>query len=319
MIMRNSALNQSISIIIPVHNGDKTISKCINYCLRQVFSATEIIVIDDASTDNTFEICQSFGDKIKLLRNKTPQKPYKTRKLGIEHATGEWLLFIDADDYINKDALLKLAEKQAKSNADIVQMRVIRRLFHNKIAIPTKSDYNCTMALDACLYNETLFPVQCWGKLYRKILLESTPIAYDGFWGEDRIFNLPILIKCPKIEYAPTAVYNYTWGGNSNKYNPANLNEYKIICSLKIEFACNNNLTDKIPDIKKEMTTLLEYHVRQRINLGTYSDDENIEWLEGELKDSFWSEFKMLSAKTIYYNNKNSLSRKLKKIISRFL
>lgn len=319
MIMQNSILNHSISIIIPVYNGANTISKCINSCLRQVFSATEIIVIDDASTDNTFEICQSFGNKIKLLQNKTLQKPYKTRKLGIEHATGEWVLFIDADDYINKDALLKLIGTQAKTNADIVQMRVVRRLFHNKIAIPTKSDYNCSMALEACLYNESLLPMQCWGKLYRKILLDSTPIAYDGFWGEDRIFNLPILIKNPKIEYEPMAIYNYTWGGNSNKYNPANLNEYKIICSLKIEFARNNNLTDKIPDIKKEMITLLEYHVRQRINFGACSDNENIEWLEGELKDSFWSEFKMLPAKTIYYNNKNSLSRKLKKIISRFL
>lgn len=319
MIMRNSALNQSISIIIPVHNGDKTISKCINYCLRQVFSATEIIVIDDASTDNTFEICQSFGDKIKLLRNKTPQKPYKTRKLGIEHATGEWLLFIDADDYINKDALLKLAEKQAKTNADIVQMRVVRRLLHDKIAIPIKSDYYCTTALESCLCNESLFPVQCWGKLYRKIILDSTPIAYDGFWGEDRIFNLPILIKYPKIEYEPMAIYNYTWGGNSNKYNPANLTEYKNICGLKIEFARNNNLENKIPDIKKELITLLEYHIRRRINSGTYSDNENIEWLRDELSDSFWSEFKMLPAKTIYYNNKNSLSRKVKKIISRFL
>ena len=319
MIMQSCDLNHSISIIIPVYNGANTISKCINSCLRQVFSATEIIVIDDASTDNTFEICQSFGDKIKLLRNKTSQKPYKTRKFGLEYATGEWVLFIDADDYINKDALLKLAEKQVNSNADIVQMRIVRRLFNNKIAMSIKSDYNYSMALDACLYKESLFPVQSWGKLYRKILLDSTPIAYDGFWGEDRIFNLPILIKHSKIEYEPMAVYNYTWGGNSNKYNSANLNEYKLICSLKIEFARNNNLTDKIPDIKKELIKLLEYHVRQRINLGAYSDDENIEWLEGELKDSFWSEFKMLPAKTIYYNNKNSLSRKLKKIISRFL
>lgn len=314
-----SNIGTNISIIILVHDNAETLSRCITSCINQSLKVGEIIVIDDASTDETRIVCERYNESIKYVYNEQNIGAYRSRYVGVDNATKQWVTFLDADDYLHFDAIKEVVSTQIKTDADIVQMKIWRRFTKLNIHYPLKSKYNSRQALNACLFDDSIFPVQCWGKLYRKQIIQKSAITYNGFWGDDRIFNLPILASSIKIAYSPNAQYYYSWGGKTCNYDANHLNEYKDVCRLKIDFAKNKGFDKLIPNIKSEMVKLLAYHIRQRINYGKFTDDDNLTWLSKELNSSFWSDFGNLSVATIYYVNKKSFSRKLKKIIAKIL
>ncbi len=91
-----------ISLIVPVYNGEKTIEKCINSILNQTYRNIEVIIIDDGSTDNTYEICKNMQNKdnrIQLIKQNN-KGPSLARNVGIEYAQGKYIQFVDADDWL---------------------------------------------------------------------------------------------------------------------------------------------------------------------------------------------------------------------------
>ncbi len=306
-----------VSIIITLYNKENTIKRTILSALEQTYKDIEIIVVDDCSTDNSPNICNEFLPDIKVI---TTDKNYglpNARQEGIKHARGNYITFIDADDYISKDAINKCIMSQKKSDADIVQMKIIRRLTKWGIPVIFRSNYDAAQALNACLYNEHLFPVQCCGKLYKSKLIKSaTSIPYNGFWGEDRIFNLPIYAATPKIEYVPTAHYNYSWGGRtSSTFNLESLQGYKDVYQLKYNWALDNGFQQYTGALQNELIELLKYHIRHLINSKSMSKDVAIKYLQAELSQPFWSSFQLSSAEVLYMAEKKSFSRVFKKSI----
>ena len=311
-----------VSIIITLYNKQNTIDRAIQSALKQSYSNCEVIVVDDSSTDKSPEICAKYGDKIRVIRSdKNIGLPY-SRQTGINHAHGQFITFIDADDYLDSKAIEHCVKAQISSGADIVQMKIFRRIEKYGISIPFKSKYDSSHALDACLYDEHLFPVQCWGKLYKSELLKSIKqIKYDGFWGEDRIFNIPIFASNPTIAIAKKAKYNYSWGGiTSSTFDIDALQEYKKVYQLKRDWAITNGYEHHIPSMQNELIELFKYHVRHLINSCTLNNTDAINWLNNELSQPFWSSFNAnLDASTIYNSENKSTTRKLKKRISKIL
>ena len=311
-----------VSIIITLYNKEKTIRRAILSAINQTYSDTEIIVIDDCSTDDSKKICEEYKESIKVYSTeKNSGLPY-SRKMGISKAKGGFITFIDADDYLDKKALAQCIEQQKKADADIVQMKILRKIGKINISIPFRSKYDSQKALDACLYNEHLFPVQCWGKLYKSELFNSiSQIEYKGFWGEDRIFNIPIMASRPSITIAENAKYNYTWGGlTTSNFDIDALQEYKQVYQIKYDWATANGYEQNIPTMQKELVDLLKYHVRHLINSNSMSNTDATNWLKNELSLPFWSEIKTeLEATTIYNNESKSTTRKFKKQISKIL
>lgn len=311
-----------VSIIITLYNKEKSIRRAILSAINQTYRDIEIIVIDDCSTDDSKRICEEYNENIKLYSTEKNSGLPHSRSLGIEIAQGEFITFIDADDYLNHDAILECVNEHKRTNADIVQMKITRRISKLNIPIRFRSKYNKSMALDACLYNEQLFPVQCWGKLYKTELLKAvTPIKYDGFWGEDRIFNIPIFASNPNIAIAKKAKYNYSWGGTtSSDFDINALQEYKKVYQIKHDWANVNGYEHHITSMQNELLELLKYHIRHLINSKTMSDTDAINWLKNELSLPFWSSFNAnLDATTIYNSENKSTTRKLKKQISKIL
>ncbi|MBF0194020.1 MAG: glycosyltransferase family 2 protein [Magnetococcales bacterium] len=112
-----------ISIITPVYNTEKYLAICLQSVIDQSYPDWELILIDDCSSDNSVEICQTFSDKdsrIKLLQNKTNSGPAAARNIGLKAIKGESITFLDADDILTPDALLHLYNAYQKSGADIV-------------------------------------------------------------------------------------------------------------------------------------------------------------------------------------------------------
>ena len=117
-------MNILFSIIIPVYNSDKFLSKCIDSIINQNNTKTEIILINDHSLDNSKEICNDYKRKysfIKTIHNKKNYGVGISRNLGINKSKGKYIIFVDSDDCLHKDSLSNL-EKNIKdnSNTDVV-------------------------------------------------------------------------------------------------------------------------------------------------------------------------------------------------------
>lgn len=122
--------NMVISVIIPVHNAEKYLSRCLDSVIKSLGKIKgEILLVEDGSTDKTLEILEKYRKMhlklVRVLRSNT-RGASAARNLGAEVARGEYIWFIDADDYVSDDAITKLLAKAERTSADLVMMRVRR-------------------------------------------------------------------------------------------------------------------------------------------------------------------------------------------------
>lgn len=310
-----------VSIIIPVYNNEKTLDRAIKSALSQSYKNTEIIIIDDNSSDSSSQIYNKYKPIIRIESNNRNLGLYNCRINSLSYAKGSYIAFVDADDWLDSHAIESSIETALKLNADITQMRVTRKVTQWNIPIGYNNKYDETQALESCLYNDKLFPVSCWGKLYRLSLLKEIEFPqFNQFWGEDRIFNLNAIHNASKIAISENSIYNYRWGGLS--YTQLELNDlelYKNVFLFKSNWAIKNNYQNIIHLMQSELISLLEYHLRRLLDSNRFSDNEILNFITSELNNEFWADFKIDKPHDIFNRNKHSLTRKLKRIIKSFL
>lgn len=106
LVKQNNIKEKRFSIIIPAYNVEKYIERCIESVKNQTFNSYEIIIIDSVSNDNTVEILKKYvSDNTKIFQQKNNLGPGGARNVGLNKATGEYILFLDADDYLNNDKI----------------------------------------------------------------------------------------------------------------------------------------------------------------------------------------------------------------------
>ncbi len=207
----NSNLNNTdkISVIVPAYNVDSYIRKCLNSLIEQSFSNLEIIVINDGSTDNTAAVIAEFAQKDNRIKVIT-QKNFglsKTRNIGIENATGEYIAFIDSDDWVDKDFFEKLYLAIQEENADIACANIIRyRGFSQKYRVKFEEKKVYTSLQDkirVCRLPECCY---VWNKLYKTSMIKKykfTEKAYfeDMLWSPEVLKNSDKLVTVPEVNY----------------------------------------------------------------------------------------------------------------------
>ena len=305
-----------VSVIIPAYNKESTIEKAVDCVLDQSHYNIEVVVVDDCSTDNTYFNCKKYFNDIVLCSNPENLGLYATRLTGLEYANGDYITFLDADDWLDRDAIKRCLITALDTKADIVQMKFNHRLTKWEIPIPIRSKYNKDKAVESCLYNECLFPVSCCGKFYtRDILLDTTFMEYDNFWGEDRIFNLSVYENKPKIAINKRAEYNYRWGGESvNQFKEGAINDYVAAYETKRNWAIQNGYEQYLPQMEQELKNLLLYYIRHMIDSNNYTKDEIITFLGYELTNTPWREWNNMPTPDKLYNQcYNSISRIIKR------
>ena len=111
-----------VSVIVPIYNSEKTINRCVESIINQTYKDIEILLINDGSIDNTLNILNDYANKDKriVVINKKNEGVSKTKNLGIKKAKSEFIMFVDSDDYIDKEAIKKLVLLQKKDNLDII-------------------------------------------------------------------------------------------------------------------------------------------------------------------------------------------------------
>ena len=220
---------KKLTIIIPTYNSEKYIEKCIISILKQTYTNLEIIIIDDNSSDNTYEICQKIQKndlRIKLLRNSKNVGVSITRNLGIDIATGEYITFVDSDDYIEENLYEKLIEKIENENIDIAMCNFYMELNSKDTRI---NGENKKMVLDKGKILDYMFlpDYYCgfvWNKIYKTDIIKSNNLRFDNniFICEDMLFNCQYIGKIEKGFYTTAKLYHYIQRTNSSynrKYN----------------------------------------------------------------------------------------------------
>ena len=127
-------MNELVSIVVPIYNTEQYISKCIESLINQTYKNLEIILIDDGSTDNSFNICKKYqkeDERIKLF-HKENGGVSSARNYGIKKATGEYICFCDSDDYYSLEALTIMTDTIRDSNADLCCFGRYGGSFENK-------------------------------------------------------------------------------------------------------------------------------------------------------------------------------------------
>ncbi|MDU1846689.1 MAG: glycosyltransferase [Niallia nealsonii] len=210
-----------LSIIIPIYNADKYLDKCISSVLCQTYKNFELILIDDGSSDTSLSICQKYQllDKRVRLYHQENNGPSSARNVGIDYAKGEYIAFIDADDYITEDMYTDLMSIIKKENCDLVISPLIHQFIgrKNKESCPTNLGYY-GMINNSYVDANKIYPLfengivngPC-GKIYKASFIKEHKLRMPDeiHYGEDLIFNIEYLHYCNAIYLTDKAFYYY--------------------------------------------------------------------------------------------------------------
>ena len=228
-----------VSIIVPVYNTEKYLARCINSIIAQSFTDFELILVNDGSTDNSLKICEEYATKDSriVVIHKENGGVSSARNKGLDIANGEWISFVDADDWISISYLSDLITDISTSSTDIIFHGRVNVLPSNKktIITPNNSIYNTANNYSE-FFNEFNLLKFCapYSKLFRLKIIRDKHICFNTSLkiGEDCDFLLKYLSYCNLIKTSKIANYNYLIHSNSasHKLNSFNDEFDELIC-----------------------------------------------------------------------------------------
>lgn len=242
-----------VSIIVPVYNVEKYIEKCLTSLVNQTLNDIEIIVVNDGSPDNSQKIIDKFEKKYPQKIKKFIKKNgglSSARNYGLKQAKGEYISFVDSDDYLNLDAIEKMYNYAKTKNFDIVACDV--EYVYNDYTKTISSNIN----KDLLKKNEVkkvminIYPAAC-NKIYKRELIKNIEFK-EGIWYEDVEFMYRILPLCESIGVIKEGLYKY----------------------LQRENAITSTFNDKIFDYISNFNGLIEYYKEKNLFSEYYKELE---------------------------------------------
>ncbi|TYC82197.1 glycosyltransferase [Acetobacterium wieringae] len=219
----------TVSLIVPIYNCENYLIDCLESILNQSYDNIEIILINDGSTDSSFEICKQFGkldSRIVLLQHENQGVGY-TRNIGINNAKGKYIMFIDGDDIIDKNIVINLFSRIENDNSDLAVCGIVafNETDKTKKYIRSINKVNEDDHLTAKEYLEYLIIYKTdvyFGspdnKIYRKDIIDNNNIRFyqDYDFGEDFLFNIEYLNYVRNISMTKENLYHYRRDNNSS-------------------------------------------------------------------------------------------------------
>lgn len=203
--------NPLVSIIVPVYNVEQYIRRCIDSILNQSYKNIELIIVDDGSTDSSPQIIKEYIDKAIIVTQRNKGQA-AARNTGLSHATGDFLCFVDSDDYLLDNAIMSMIDTIQRTNADLVCGLAIST-GKNETKIPVIHKFkrntiigNAEIIKDALLgYN---IKTSVWAKLYdARLILNGNCKFIEGLINEDQIFTSALVLNASKVALLNCPVY----------------------------------------------------------------------------------------------------------------
>ena len=204
-----------VSIIIPVFNSEKTLKKCITSIINQTYKYLDIIIVNDGSNDKSDEICKEFQEKDKRI-NYIVQKNSgvsNARNNGLSKVKGDFITFIDSDDWVENDYIESLIKLLIDNDADVITSSAIDftddKVLNTsekvlKYEITTNKELMIKDLLEAKKYNSV-----CWGKIYRRNSVIGLKFDENLKIAEDLKFLISVFENCNKLVITNIRKYHY--------------------------------------------------------------------------------------------------------------
>lgn len=205
---------EKVSVIVPIYNVEKYLKYSIGGLLKQSYKNLEIILVNDGSQDNSLAICEEYSkidNRIKIISVENGGQG-KARNIGLQHSTSDWILFLDADDYYDNNAVEYLVELAERYGSDLVvtPLRVVRDHIQGGNASSIKNEkilnLNKDRLIEEMYYGRLLGATPC-GKLYKREILEKWPFPDQLF--EDLAIAYKHLMSAKKVAVSNQYYYNY--------------------------------------------------------------------------------------------------------------
>lgn len=234
-----------ISVIIPIFNSEKYIGRCLNDILDQTYNNFEVILIDDGSVDDSYQICQKFckiDNRIKVIKQRNSGVS-KARNTGLKIASGKYICFIDSDDRIEPNYLKNLIDAYFTCNRRIglvihgckIDFYKKEKIIKTRVVEPKSNIYKFHNFLESLEKDVPLISAQTvWGKLYIKSIIKSNSLLFCEGVGlsEDFLFNLKYMYYIDEILVDSYSNYHYIKTENESsvhRYHPEYLDTVKKI------------------------------------------------------------------------------------------
>lgn len=206
-------MNQGlVSIIVPVYKAEKYIHQCIDSLLAQTYRNIEVILVDDGSPDHCGKICDEYAAKdcrVKVIHQQNGGVSV-ARQTGIDHATGEYSIHADPDDWVEPNMIEELVTKAVADNADMVICDFYRESKSDRIHVCQNpgDDLSASAVLRKILSQQ--LHGSCWNKLVNRSRIEGIGFTPEDLCIlEDELYNIRILTRSIKVTYLPKALYHY--------------------------------------------------------------------------------------------------------------
>ncbi len=249
-----------LSIIVPVYNAEEFLEKCLMSLKNQTLKDIEILLVDDGSTDNSYEICKSFeasDSRIRVFKQENSgQSAARNRALSV--SKGEYIAFADSDDWVDCDFYEKLLEAAIRYGADIACGSVIReKKSAGKIRVNYKEEKVYLRAQEKI--DAAGVPNMCyvWNKVYRAGFLKSIDLRFvNGMVFEDTDFVTRAVYYSNKIVTVPNTYYHY-WTNENSTVRTMRSSDKKRLDSLRskksvLEFFEKHKLTSNPKNLVKK-------------------------------------------------------------------
>lgn len=320
-----------VSIIVPVYNVEKYIKRCVESIINQSYSNLEIILINDGSKDNSGKICDEFKLKDKRINviHKKNCGVSSARNEGLKHVRGDYITFVDSDDWIEKETIKTFINKLInKYNYDLIMYGFMRDSgkaykqieLNDKVNIETYTNYN-----DLILEIETLIVTEklnsLCNKIYKREIIDKIGVKFDEniSIGEDLLFNLEYILNIRSMYITNKVYYHYmireepslTKGYKKDKFNQLiavndamknKINKTMIKEELlnSLKYIRLKNITSCFIDLHKSDCNLTKNEKLEKINKILKNEKRNMK-IDGDYK--YLKKIKILS---LIYTKGNS-------------
>ena len=263
------------SIVIPVFNVEKYLRKCIDSLLQQSYRNFEIILVDDGSTDTCPSICDSYAlndERVKVI-HKSNGGSSSSRNQGIQYCSGDYVMFVDSDDYWDStDALKELAEILSKINLDVLCFgcKKINISGTNSVRYFDTSIKFCT---DKEVFKKERYISSPWTKVINRTLLCNKLLCFrEGVTSEDIEWSFQLALKAKKIAYIDLDFYCYVQRPGSISHL---LTEKKLSNLKDNVFSCIESLERQSSDIQFELLSYVSYQYAMLVfDIASIQDNE---------------------------------------------
>lgn len=253
---------RQVSVVIPVYNAGMYLNKCIDSILQQTYQDFEIVLVDDGSKDDSGRICDAYKDKderISAIHTKN-RGPAAARKTGVEAARGEYIVFIDADDWLDRGMLSSMMQEIRTSRADVVcfmlkEVDAQGNVLSIKHVETERLEMTTTLQMMQNLHGTRLIDSGPCAKMMARRLFENIDYCENVTIGEDYFMLLQLLEKASKVVFCRKPMYNRcmrTTSISRSGYSERHKLAFERYMSWRIY------LLERYPELK---TDIISYHL----------------------------------------------------------